>query len=226
MKKKWNFHVSSFASPFYAFTLAEVLITLGVIGIVAAITIPVLMKNTQDQELKTAWKKEFSVMSQAMTQMAQDNGGNFAGVFTNSQKARNMFEKYLKFVKECDSGASFGNCWASSYKTLNNLTGTWGNDAGLILNDGASVMFAAFGGGTWLNCTTNVGNGLLACGYVPLDVNGPNKGPNILGRDIFDFWVLPDGRILPEGCVQDGRSTVNPCPTSDGANCSAAYLYQ
>ncbi len=61
-----------------------VLITLGVIGVVAAITIPTLMKNAQDAELKRAWKKEYSVFSQAISKMKMDNGGDLSGIMTNS----------------------------------------------------------------------------------------------------------------------------------------------
>ena len=57
-----------------AFTLAEVLITLGIIGIVAAITIPTLMNNTQNYQFKQAWKKEYSVVSQAVQMLKNDNG--------------------------------------------------------------------------------------------------------------------------------------------------------
>lgn len=49
------------------FTLAEVLITLGIIGVVAAMTIPTLMSNTGKSEFKTAFKKIVSAVNQAVT---------------------------------------------------------------------------------------------------------------------------------------------------------------
>ena len=48
------------------FTLAEVLITLGIIGVVAAMTMPTLINSTQGAQYKTAYKKALSVMSQAV----------------------------------------------------------------------------------------------------------------------------------------------------------------
>ena len=48
------------------FTLAEVLITLAIIGVVAALTIPSVIVKTQQQEFKTGAKKAISVLSQAM----------------------------------------------------------------------------------------------------------------------------------------------------------------
>ena len=49
-----------------AFTLAEVLITLGIIGVVAAMTIPTLISNTNGAQFKTAYKKALSTMNQAV----------------------------------------------------------------------------------------------------------------------------------------------------------------
>ncbi len=60
-------HVEKFSkSRLHAFTLAEVLITLGIIGVVAAMTMPTLINSTQGAQYKTAYKKALSVMSQAV----------------------------------------------------------------------------------------------------------------------------------------------------------------
>jgi prepilin-type N-terminal cleavage/methylation domain-containing protein len=50
----------------FGFTLAEVLITLGIIGVVAAMTIPTLMTNTTASQFKTAYKKSLSNLKQAI----------------------------------------------------------------------------------------------------------------------------------------------------------------
>lgn len=60
-----------------AFTLAEVLITLGVIGVVAAMTIPTIMRNIQITELKTAFKKSYTTLNQALNQIIADNGSEY-----------------------------------------------------------------------------------------------------------------------------------------------------
>ena len=57
-----------------AFTLAEVLITLGIIGIVAAMTIPSLVQDYREKAQVTRVKKFYSVFSQAYTMALQDNG--------------------------------------------------------------------------------------------------------------------------------------------------------
>ena len=51
----------------FGFTLAEVLITLGIIGVVAAMTMPTLMNSTQGAQYKAAYKKALSAISQAVT---------------------------------------------------------------------------------------------------------------------------------------------------------------
>lgn len=218
-----NLKMSFVFNKSVAFTLAEVLITLGIIGIVAALTIPALMNNIKDYQLKQAWKKEYAVMAQSVSRMTQENGGSLKGLFTNNAVARDNFKQYLNYSRECANGASFGDCWASGYKELGGNNGGWGNTAGLILNDGASVMFES-NNGAWVNCSYAVTAQLLICGYAPVDVNGPAKGPNVIGRDIFDFWIL-ENRILPEGCMQDGRSS-SCSPSLSGAGCSGVYLYQ
>ena len=57
-----------------AFTLAEVLITLSIIGVVAAMTVPTLMSNTSNQQHVTALKKAYSTLSNAMKMMPVNLG--------------------------------------------------------------------------------------------------------------------------------------------------------
>lgn len=203
------------------FTLAEVLIVLGIIGIIAEMTIPTVMHDVQQQVLKTMWKKEYSVLSQVVSQMAQDNGGSIKGLFTSDAVARDMFKQYLGTIKQCDDGGSFGNCWAADYKRLDGGDHNWGDSAGLILKDGASMMFTT-NGGFWANCDLAITPTFLVCGYIPVDVNGPLKKPNRIGKDIFSVWILENG-ILPEGTTQDGRNNCK--PNDAGTTCSADYLY-
>lgn len=92
----------------FAFTLAEVLITLGIIGVVAAITIPTVMSKVQDAQFKTAFKKEFSLVDQATRSIASDNGGSVVGLFKSTcstaydtDNMRLYFQQYFKTVDQC-----------------------------------------------------------------------------------------------------------------------------
>ena len=60
----------------FGFTLAEVLITLGIIGIIAEITIPTLLSTINDMHYKNAAREVYSKVSQAITQMKTDTGDN------------------------------------------------------------------------------------------------------------------------------------------------------
>lgn len=57
-----------------AFTLAEVLITLGIIGVVASMTLPALVQNNRNKELQTGLKRSYSVLSQALDMYQAENG--------------------------------------------------------------------------------------------------------------------------------------------------------
>src|SRR5574344_1035012 len=88
-----------------AFTLAEVLIVLGIIGIVAAMTIPTLMQKIQDMEFKTAAKKAYSVTSEALKKMNYDYGTTYAD-YINTTKGEKVLLKdrlmpYFKVLKDC-----------------------------------------------------------------------------------------------------------------------------
>lgn len=69
----------------FGFTLAEVLITLGIIGVVAAMTMPVLINNVRNKQLETAFKGAYSILSQAVQQVANDEGGNLKKLISFSQ---------------------------------------------------------------------------------------------------------------------------------------------
>ena len=75
-----------------AFTLAEVLITLGVIGVVAAITLPIIHSNIQEHILRNQFKKSYSNLFNAMNRVEAENGapyacGNVDGSHTTSECA-------------------------------------------------------------------------------------------------------------------------------------------
>lgn len=72
-----------------AFTLAEVLITLGIIGIVAAMTLPIIVGKYQERVLVTAAQKAYSIMSNALTKWNAEHEvvGEYVSLFTSAQSA-------------------------------------------------------------------------------------------------------------------------------------------
>ena len=84
------------------FTLAEVLITLGIIGVVAAMTIPTLMSNTGKAEFKTAFKKVISTVNQAVTMSVAidylDFGDAYAGT-ANTESIYRIIENKMQIAR-------------------------------------------------------------------------------------------------------------------------------
>jgi len=184
------------------FTLAEVLITLGIIGIVAALTIPTLMANYQNTLYVAGLKKSYAEVTEALRLMANDHGcsDNLSCVDAfnggDSEALGNEFKKYFKLAKDC--GASYdGNtkCLSDSYsgnydgsgtrKDMNSKMSSWYK---FITADGFGIALFTEG------CQPNAAyigphyNTNIQCGGVYIDVNGP-KGPNDVGRDIFGFYI-------------------------------------
>lgn len=221
-----NSRVSTEIQCCSAFTLAEVLITLAIIGIVAALTLPALTHNTQEKEFHTAWKKSFSNLSQATKLIVQDKGGNLTNVCTDTyihQCARDWFADHLSVQKKCSLGIDEG-CWPNDAHAQNGSDFTK-NSAALVLNNGTLITFLSYP----VDCSYN--NGRISdphyiCTRIFVDVNGLKK-PNVVGKDIYEA-ELTSNNLLPSGNQYDwNHSAIGADCSSDatGESCSAYYLY-
>jgi len=203
------------------FSLAEVLIILVIIGVIASITIPTLQQNINDAQLKTAWKKAYSDISQALNQMKHDQGGNFKESLKPLSLKPALME-YLKVTKNCDNCGCFGAYTkpAFNYKTLSNIpipnTHLF-DDGQFVLNNG---MFISIENSAYYH-------------IIWVDINGYQKPPNTIGRDVFGIQVFED-TFKPLGAegtsVSYYDSVMNTCNTTSdyrsGMGCSAQYLYE
>lgn len=202
------------------FTLSEVMLVLSVIGVIAALTIPGIVQNTANRTLVASLKKIYSTLNQAETLLATDNDGSFTGVCSDNDSVclRDAFLSKMPTAKKCDAGADTGNCWhaTGAAKTLGGSTLSVSAPA-IITNTGAFMHFMMVSS----NCTTQF-DGLvrpIACGRVRVDVNGFGS-PNIVGRDIFDFYIT-EGRVIPRGTEND---TAVCTPASGGWGCAGKVL--
>lgn len=84
---------------FDGFTLAEVLITLGIIGVVAALTLPALVQNYRNQVVETRLKKVYSVMNQAIVRSEVDNGAKELWDFDDPDFFNKYINPYIKYLK-------------------------------------------------------------------------------------------------------------------------------
>lgn len=220
------------------FTLAEVLITLLIIGVVASIVIPNLLNDINDAELRTTWKKVYAEMASAYNQAKIDNGGTLAGACTdaNNNCLRNLVMPYLSYIKSCDNSLTNGSnlCLYNTMSIVKTYYGSqWGGAylaSSLQLNDGAIVIFAF----TDQACDMVINSSnVRACGAYGVDING-YKGPNTIGRDSFYGWITKDG-TLPIGALDQENAAATlynaaSCdktnPAAVGWGCSAKFLYQ
>ena len=175
-----------------AFTLAEVLITLGIIGVVAALTMPVLIENHKKQVIISKLDKAYSTISNAYVLAKEANGDMENWGLVEYQSATKNEEDFLYYISPflnvqkycgkaegCFPDVGYGSIGTTNFGVNMNRS-TWYSKA--ILTDGSMISSITF------NNSTSV---------VRIDVNGP-KAPNVMGIDLFSFVVLPD-KVIPQG---------------------------
>ncbi len=160
------------------FTLAEVLITLGIIGIVAAIVMPTLIFDNQKNIIEAKVGQTYSTLAQAAEMSEIDNSKiEYWDTSLNSQP---FFEKYiLPYLK----GASYcgsGNNAANTEKCGMGVS-TYG--VSYTLNNGTTVSFVSAA-----QRQARAGD----LGSIIVDGNGA-EGPNALGMDAHYFELRDDG---------------------------------
>ena len=192
-----------------AFTLAETLVVMGIIGVVAALTIPNLNQSTGDKEKVAKLKKIHSNLEDAFgpideweSQFKQRGGKNFY----NTEGAKFIAERlmdFMKISKNCDEDIT--SCFKDKPLDLDGKSyhiSTLGNY--FILADGTSIGIAYEGAGIH---------------KLYIDIDGPNKGSNTYGKDLFYYYSYTGDRNLgyvfkPEGSDTDDISQclkVNSC---------------
>lgn len=212
-----------------AFTLAEVLITLGIIGVVAALTVPSLINSTNDAEFYTAVRKFYSVLSQATLQMVNENqslwDNSSANATTLSQNMADAYAKYFSYIKE-DTSDKIQTQNIKCYKSSTNCASPTSGRYGLLLKDGMTLRFLG---------TQNCSGGLSPasngnrCGDIIIDING-DKGPNMFGRDAYDFFIIQDTygnyKAVPSGVGIDTNYTcvANTTDAKESYGCTELVL--
>lgn len=190
-----------------AFTLAETLITIGIIGVVAAMTLPAIIGHGKKVEASSRLKRFNAIMQQALMMSEYDNGESLAwvrgGNTQNDGDGNYDFEANGKITKDF-----FMMYLAKYFKYINIIDGknavldekgeeqTPANQTTVYLADGSSMVL-------------HNGN----CIDVRFDINGDGN-PNKLGYDIFIFLI----------CL-DNSSRLAYCGNKNKAFCSYSYKY-
>lgn len=216
-------NTSKFASRL-AFTLVEVLITLGIIGVIAAVTIPTLMSNINQNVFNSQQDMALKRIKAATDQMRTND---LITAYDTNDHFADQFQKYIKISKRCDS-SNLQGCFASTFKTLSgqsinlsdltkgtdigNLNGT--NLVGLDLING-TTMLVAFSSSCQDVPPYNDTIDTTTCLSIVYDVNGLNK-PNQIGKDIGMLNAVItscDGAKIGGLCIAAGDTTYTPLGT-------------
>ena len=220
-----------------AFTLAEILITLGIIGIVAALTIPTLIANYQKKETVSKLQKAYSTLSNMTMMMHADNAYSALSGTVSAEKTEKFFNEYvLKYFKSpivsangvCLYPEAAGDC--AAYKYLNNVSFNVSIYTSYVMGriylttfDGISYYFSVM---SWVSETDEDGNTVRHAVYTAspkiwVDLNG-TKSPNVFGKDVFYLTSDFSTGVVNFECTDRSMDSINQncSPTSQGTCCA------
>ncbi len=223
-----------YEKKFRAFTLSEVLITLVIIGVIAAITVPVLYAQYTELERIAKVKKTYSMFANAMIRVEADGGDMIFDIDDNNyENVENWFNSYLKnyiiAAKICYNDTA--GCWndGDSY----NMDGStaYMNQTGVGI--GSDIITAVLNDGTFINI--NVQSAASVAKYFGVDINtkfgleiyfdiNGSKKPNTIGKDIFAAVFTEEG-IVPAYKSRSASQINSNCSSSGtGYSCIQKYL--
>ncbi len=228
-----------------AFTLAEILITLAIIGIVAVMTVPTLVNNYQHKCNIVKWRKAYSQFTSVALRISEDyNVSTFqqaldaaitenyikTGRYNSIEASIELFNKYFKVLKADCNGRCKGHDFSWGCKGI--LVDEYiGGVPGYKYLSGASAGYWVLGYYPTacfqtpdfvfaLDANTSV------YGRISVDVNG-TKPPNVIGKDIFVLNMNNLRQVIPGGEGNFYSTSSYACDENaqyGGPACSAKYL--
>ena len=166
----------------YAFTLAEVLITLGIIGVVAAITLPTLIANYQKSVYYNSFLKSMNTIENYVRTMCLQDGiddistCNFDQYLGNRRNYTTLSNITVYSYNDIVNNNKIKKCMLLNNRECN-------DDRNYPIDSGAELLMFADGTSVfWTDYT-------IGSEYT-IDTNSPFKGPNTFGRDMFHFHVF------------------------------------
>lgn len=212
-------------SPKVGFTLAEVLITLGIIGVVAAMTIPTLMQKYYEKQTVAKLKETYSILSQALKSASQEEGlpeewGYNRSDKESAEKGAAILKKYIKVATDCGTTDTTGSClYNGDYYSLNGSE-HWSyakntREYKMKLLNGTSFWFRFIDEAEPVRA-----NGMIMS--FKIDTNGAQK-PNIAGRDLFFLRYYENKGLLLEGATNADYSYKATCLNTKQLGFGCAY---
>ena len=194
------------------FTLVETLITLGIIGVIAGLSIPLAISGRMAAQAKGQFNTAYALLQHAVADMSSSGielqQSLYIGVEQNGRAASNsIYNKFKPFLKISYDCGAFDNvnpkiCASTDERGYEGYSGNSDTQLNTIVSNGSFVlqngMLVAFSGTTR---SMNL--------FVTVDINGKNKLPNKWGWDVFTFQVL-DGELVPAGAPGTGYEPEHP----------------
>ena len=168
-----------------AFTLAETLFTLAIVGVVAALTVPTLKQSADEATHVAAVKKAYAIAKEATTNLEQKEGDLSTWPWNNTTQMNKLYQSVMTTIG--------GNAWRA-YQTFQIDGSNWAYispDSYFMTSDGMTWYVY-----NW-NAGAKYGSGATVYGCIHVDTNGP-KEPNALGVDVHAFTISSDG-VNPMG---------------------------
>lgn len=194
----------------FGFTLSEVLITLGIIGVIAALTLPSLIQKKQTKELETGLKVAYSLINQAIINANNGAGETLTSKNVEYRQFKSLIMPYFDNPTDCSWGGNKGvtnsiicggaddrgNEVNINYKNFSKksqrISTRYIDDGQFVLKNGMLIM---------------IENEKTPTVYLTADINGASKKPNAWGHDVFTFQLMDNGKLLPMG--QEGTDFYN-----------------
>lgn len=220
------------------FTLAEILVVVGVIGIVTMTALPPLIEDVNERVWAARSQDTLAKFSEATNQMKVED---MLSGFANTDRFVDELQKYIKTTKRCNS-SDLDKCFTPRFKlgedhietkTLKEIHNLWrtssdrnNNTVALVMLDGTPMVIAFDQACERLDPFSNTPRGIngisatLGCLHMLYDTNGSAK-PNAVGKDIKDYQVaLTNGMActqVPNGgpCVAKTDVAIRPVNTCD-----------
>ncbi len=201
-------------------TLTEILVTIAIVGTVAALSIPVFVSSDAEDEFKIKWQNQYKEL-QKITDILSIKGEMD---ITNTDAMRNSYGRYLNYLKIDE----MRNIFSSPIRFYKNTSSVGWDissviDSSVILNNGAFIKFDEYDAG---NCNITIGSVNNVCGDLHFDSNG-EKGPNMYGVDNQIVWLIKnngDYKIVPAGSDDGKTCVVNSTTIDTSVGCSAIAL--
>lgn len=198
------------------FTLSELLLALIIIGVVATLTVPILMNNVHNKMFANQVKNMSATIVQlAQEQLIEHRTKDLDNTdFGNPEKL--LSNDHFSIAKSCTSDESLTKCWKTNaegkekvtYKKLNKTTDSIEAGQTIILKNGVLMKYFL------------TPNNDKTVGMFVFDVNGNDK-PNITGRDLFAFYITRKGYLADSGINSPEETSladkISKCKTTSDA---------